>query len=123
MSDTRISYFELTKRMGDIFMLNKVPEIDPEMVYEGLENGTLDYCIEHGDEHRDKCINEDCDFENYEVFQWFLIKPIDAEYLKDHTNELVFYSDVLDEYVWGVTHWGTPWDSVYLEFDDKKIED
>lgn len=56
------------------------------------------------------------DSEDYvDIFQWYLISPNDAEYLKRATDELVFYSEVLDEYVWGVTHFGTSWVGVKLE--------
>lgn len=113
-----ITYAELANRLSDCKLFNKAPELDPEMLYEGLENGTLDYCVEHDEKDRDKCIEKDCEFENREIYQYYLISPYDAEYLKNVTDELVFYSEVLDEYVWGVTHFGTSWDSVELEIKD-----
>ena len=45
-----------------------------------------------------------------EIFQYFIISDNGAEILKDYTDEIVFYNETLDMYVWGVTHWGTSWD-------------
>lgn len=36
-----------------------------------------------------------------------------ADYLKRNTNELVFYSEKMNLYFWGITHFGTSWDGVY----------
>ena len=47
-----------------------------------------------------------------EIFQYFIISGQGAEILEEYTNEIVFYNDRLDLYVWGVTHWGTSWDYV-----------
>lgn len=50
-----------------------------------------------------------------EIFQYFIISDNGAEILKDYTNEIVFYNETLDVYVWGVTHWGTSWDYVLTD--------
>ena len=50
-----------------------------------------------------------------EIFQYFIISDNGAEILKDYTNEIVFYNEALDMYVWGVTHWGTSWDYVLTD--------
>lgn len=103
MTTTEISYNELLKRLDVAKLFNKAPELDPEL-YDNIINGSLWY-----DEEEDNTPKD--------IFQWYLISPSDAEYLKN-TDELVFYSDVLDEYVWGVTHFGTPWNSVTLEIKE-----
>jgi hypothetical protein len=98
-----ITYGELAKRLDALKLFNKAPELD-ENIYDGLENGSLTLDEEgYEDEYKD-------------IFQWYLISPSDAEYIKRNTDELIFYSDVLDEYVWGITHFGTSWDYVELEF-------
>ena len=56
---------------------------------------------------------EDAHYE--EIFQYFIISDNGAEILKDYTNEIVFYNESLDMYVWGVTHWGTSWDYVLTD--------
>jgi predicted nuclease with TOPRIM domain len=52
--------------------------------------------------------------EQPEVFQWFIVSNSGAEILKE-INEIVYYNDVLDLYLWGVTHWGTSWDYVLTD--------
>lgn len=49
-----------------------------------------------------------------EIYQYFIVDGNGAEILKRY-NEIVFYNDVLDMYVWGVTHWGTSWSYVLTD--------
>lgn len=57
--------------------------------------------------------------DNYpEVFQWYIVDDNGASLLEE-CNEIVYYNDELDMYVWGVTHYGTSWDYVLT---DIKIE-
>ena len=56
---------------------------------------------------------EDAHYED--IFQYFIISDNGAEILKDYTDEIVFYNEALDMYVWGVTHWGTSWDYVLTD--------
>lgn len=49
---------------------------------------------------------------NPEIFQYFIIDSNLAQILQDWTNEIIYYIDYLDIYVWGVTHYGTSWDYV-----------
>lgn len=103
MTTKTITYGELAKRLDALKLFNKAPELD-ENLYDNITNGSL---------------YEDDSFDDpKEVYQWYLISPSDAEYISRNTDELIFYSDVLDEYVWGVTHFGTSWDYVELEFKD-----
>lgn len=46
-----------------------------------------------------------------EVFQWFIVDDWGAKLLQD-ISEIVYYSEKLDMYLWGVTHYGTSWDYV-----------
>lgn len=50
-----------------------------------------------------------------EIFQYFIISDNGAEILKNWTNEIVFYNEELDMYVWGVTHCGTSWSYVLTD--------
>lgn len=47
-----------------------------------------------------------------EIFQCFIIDEKGAEILSYWTNEIVYYNEALDMYVWGVTHYGTNWSYV-----------
>lgn len=42
----------------------------------------------------------------------YIISKRGYEFLKEHTDEIVFYNENLELYIWGVTHWGTSWDYV-----------
>ena len=53
--------------------------------------------------------------EEPEIFQYYIISDDGADILKRKTNEIVYYNDELDMYVWGVTHWGTSWDYVLTD--------
>lgn len=46
-----------------------------------------------------------------EVYQWFIVDDWGARLLKK-INEIVYYNETLDMYLWGVTHYGTSWDYV-----------
>lgn len=50
--------------------------------------------------------------EEPEVFQWYIVSDSGAQIIQDYTNEILYYHDKLDIYLWGVTHWGTGWDYV-----------
>lgn len=62
-------------------------------------------------------IQELKDAENYppEIYQYYIISDEGARILCEFTNEIVFYNEELDMYVWGVTHWGTGWDYVLTD--------
>ena len=47
-----------------------------------------------------------------DVYQYFIINDQGYRLLKDYTNEIVYYDNELDVYVWGVTHYGTSWSYV-----------
>lgn len=53
--------------------------------------------------------------EEPEVFQWYIVSDSGAQIIQDYTNEILYYHDKLDIYLWGVTHWGTGWDYVLTD--------
>ena len=54
--------------------------------------------------------------DNYaDIFQYYIISAQGAEILQRETEEIVFYNEELDMYVWGVTHYGTAWDYVLTD--------
>lgn len=58
-----------------------------------------------------------------EIYQYYIISDSGADILKRETNEIIFYNDELDMYVWGVTHWGTSWDYVLTNIELQEQED
>lgn len=89
----------------------------------GLENGYLDYytlgkivgdCILNNT-IREKTLDDweliNGEFEDV-VYQDYIISRQGYEILKEFTDELVFYNEELDIYIWAITHFGTAWDYV-----------
>ncbi len=98
----------------------------------GLENGYLDYltlskivgdCILNNSivpyigYYEWEVVNgcEEDEEGYYEVYQYYIITDSGAEFLQEHTDELVYYHSELDIYVWGITHFGTSWDYVLTD--------
>ena len=50
-----------------------------------------------------------------EVFQWFIVSDNGARMIQDYTDEILYYHEELDIYLWGVTHYGTGWDYVLMD--------
>lgn len=63
--------------------------------------------VDELEEEQDNSLNEEC-------FQYYIVSDNGAEILKE-CNEIVYYNEELDMYVWGVTHWGTSWDYVLTD--------
>lgn len=49
-----------------------------------------------------------------EIYQYYIVSDSGARILKE-INEIVFYNEALDMYVWGVTHFGTSWSYVLTD--------
>lgn len=49
-----------------------------------------------------------------DIYQYYIVSDNGAEILKE-INEIVFYNEELDMYVWGVTHYGTSWSYVLTD--------
>lgn len=58
-----------------------------------------------------------------EVYQYYIVSDNGARILQELTDEIVFYNDQLDMYVWGVTHWGTSWDHVLTDIKINRKEE
>lgn len=92
----------------------------------GLEHGYLDYrtlskivgpCILNNTVRAETL----CDWEivagefREMIFQDYIISDYGYEFLRDNTDEIVFYNETLDLYIWGITHFGTSWDYVLTD--------
>lgn len=112
----RLDYGTLSKCF-DAVLCNNIPSVDPE-IFDRLESGDLfEYYDEGGnpltwDEYYDKESKGEKVYEiEIEIFQYFIVSDNALELLKE-AGEIVFYSEKLDCYIWGVTHYGTSWDYV-----------
>ena len=105
----------------DAVMNNDIIKNTDSLGYWEIENGNeFYYEDENGNEISYEEYEENGGSECYnEIFQYFIISANGAELLEEYTNEIVFYNETLDMYVWGVTHWGTSWDYILT---DIKIE-
>lgn len=61
------------------------------------------------DDNLDFIREQEDEAQNPEVYQYYIVR--DIEPLKE-ANEIVWYIEALDLYIWGVTHYGTGWDYV-----------
>lgn len=93
-----LDYYTLSKIVGDCVLNNNIFE------HTGYENWEL----ESGEE-------EDEDGYYSEVYQYYIITYGGARFLEKYTDELVFYNEELDMYLWGITHFGTSWDYVLTD--------
>ena len=82
--------------------------------------------IDKADDKQNALQDEICELENEtderEIFQYYIIDDHGADILKRETNEILFYNDELDMYIWGVTHWGTSWDYVLTDINIEQFE-
>lgn len=53
--------------------------------------------------------------EEPKVYQWYIVSSSGAEMIQEYTDEILYYHEELDMYLWGVTHWGTAWDYVLMD--------
>ena len=58
-------------------------------------------------------IDEDGDY--HEIYQWYIITEQGANFLEEYTDEIVYYHEEMDLYVWAITHFGTSWDYVLTD--------
>lgn len=126
-----ITYSEMVKG-AKLILCNNIREAD-EMLFDNVYSGDLYYCyIDEDDFENDEDLKET--YESYDelleshdydkmfdIYQYYIIDDYSAKYLARYTNEIIFYSDLLDVYVLGVTHFGTPWNGVNVEVSDNFV--
>ena len=93
-----LDYRTLARIVGDRILNNNVYE------YAGYEHWELESGMEE---------NEYGDY--YEVYQYYIITDSGASFLERYTDEIVYYHEPLDMYLWGITHFGTSWDYVLTD--------
>lgn len=103
-------YNEIFFDDASMLLCNDIIKVD-EYLYDNIENGDI---ITYYDENGEECTCDDDYVEEIfeDIYQFYLIDSYTAEFLKEHTDELIFYSEKLDLYVLGVTHFGTAWAGV-----------
>lgn len=117
----RCNYSQIFHDNDSLLLCNNIVEVD-ECLYENVEGGELyDYYDAEGNEITYDEF-EEIGWENgaseccRDIYQYYLINDSLARMLIEHTDNIIFYSDKLDLYVLGVTHFGTGWSCVAEDF-------
>lgn len=107
-------YSQLFKPDDALLLCNEIENVD-ETLFDNVESGTLwRYYDAEGNE-----VTADDDYETEEacdIYQYYLIDEWVANSLQRHTDEIILYSEMLNLYVLGVTHFGTAWNGVNAEY-------
>ena len=93
-----LDYYTLSKIVGDAVLNNSI------FAYIGYENWELVNGLEE---------TEDDDY--IEIYQYYIVSDSGARFLEEYTDEIVYYNEQLDMYLWGITHFGTSWDYVLTD--------
>jgi hypothetical protein len=124
MTKTTVSYEELAKRVDVMVMANHLPNEVDEDWYSGIiQQPLMDLRLEEldkenelTDEQREQ--GEGASVTDFEIYQTYIITQNGAEYLFNHTAELISYSEKLGLWFWHIGHWGTSWSGVHTDIVD-----
>ena len=123
---------ELNKK-NQVVTLDGISVFGKDISEYGLENGYMDYkCLSNivgNTILNNNIINYEVDNwqlingvdyneekeEYIDIFQYYIIDNWGVEFLEKYTDEIVYYNEILDIYLWGITHWGTSWDYVLTD--------
>lgn len=123
MTTTTTSYEELARRVGSMILANHLPNsIDDDWHYGIIEQPLMRERLDEYD-RENGIADDDEDAErstvyDIEIYQTYIITERGAEYLFNHTSELISYSEKLDLWFWHVSHWGTGWSHVHTQVVD-----
>ena len=108
-----LDYATLAKAF-DAVLNNDIMNKTYDIGYWDQESGFIDNsdAIEELQDQIEELENEQDELP--EVFQWYIVSDKGARILEE-INEIVYYNEALDMYIWGVTHWGTSWDYVITD--------
>lgn len=112
-----VDYATLAKSFDAVLNNNVIQRTTEHAMFWDIANGDeYRYYNDDGDEiTRDEYDENGGSEECVEVYQYYIISENGFSILSELTDEIVWYSEDLDMYVWGVTHWGTSWDYVLTD--------
>lgn len=121
LEDGHITYRTLAGHVGDMVLCNNIADRygDTMELVHGCDEQFYNEDYEEITQEEAEKLEEAGQYittEPVDVYQFYIISDSGAELLKD-TNELVYYDDELDLYVWGITHFGTSWDYVFTDIN------
>lgn len=109
-----LDYHTLSKIVGDCILNNSLrAETYPEdwEIVSGQDSYGLDEDGNECEVYDDNCV----DVVYYDVYQDYIITEYGYKILSEYTDEIVYYNNQLDIYLWGITHFGTSWDYVLTD--------
>lgn len=116
-----LDYYTLAKILGDVILNNNLMTID------GLEwelvSGEDSYGCNVDGEPCDIESDECYDIYHIDVYQTYIISESGYQFLNRYTDEIVYYNEELDLYLWGITHFGTSWDYVLTDIKVKERDE
>lgn len=103
IKNKRLDYGTLAKSFGCV-LNNDIIQNTQDIGCWDIVSGNLFYEDEDGYE-----------YEN-EIYQYYIISSSGVDIL-ERLDEIIFYNEELNIYVWGVTHYGTSWDYVLTDVE------
>lgn len=101
IENKRLDYSTLAKSFNYV-LNNDIIQNTQNIGFWDVVSGNLFYEDEDGEEYYE------------EIYQYYIVSRSGFEILEE-LDEIVFYNEELDMYVWGVTHYGTSWDYVLTD--------
>lgn len=98
--------------------INSSDDDDKKRLYSDL----IDKADDKQNELEDKIYELENETDEREIFQYYIVDDNGADILKRETNEILFYNEELDMYLWGVTHYGTSWDYVLTDISIEQLD-
>jgi hypothetical protein len=134
MKTESISYTTLAERVGDMVLFNEHAKFN-EFWFNGIYDGTplrerhneaIDNDNTEGmtNEEREEYFDTHGHYTalDTDIYQTYHITAQGAQYLLNHTAEIVSYDEEQEAFLWHITHWGTSWSGVHTTlytFDDE----
>jgi len=122
MIKTTIDYAELARRVGDCILFNNHNVHNTEWWCELLETPLLRARLDEEDIENGILPDDDqaerASVTDTEIYQSYHITSGGAEYLMNHTSELLSYDETLDVWIWHISHFGTSWSGVHTTHYD-----
>ena len=116
---------EIAKIVGDMVMNDHVLSIvdDWELIngddmYIVDEETSKELTKEEKEAYRNGQYPREVSESPVDIYQYFIIDDTGADYLMRHTDEIIYYSEKLEMYIWAIDEFGTPWENVKREFKE-----
>lgn len=105
-----LDYRTLAGVVGDLILNNRLMTF--EEFYWELVSGQDQYAVDKDGNECEPDSDECYGVYIYDVYQTYIISERGCDFLSRHTDEIVYYCEELDIYLWGIAHFGTSWDYV-----------